>query len=80
MEKIYLSSSLKSLNKELFIYQVKLITWHLKTTENLLKKFKNLESIIRLDSNSTSDLSHIKLVKTYSLLKKYKLHNHVEII
>jgi hypothetical protein len=36
---------------------------------------KSAEMYARLDSNSTLDLSHIKLVRTYSLLKWYMSHN-----
>jgi glycosyltransferase involved in cell wall biosynthesis len=75
-EDIYLSSSLKSLNKD--VVHLPNETYHLGLESNreFLKKIKKSgEMNARLDSNYTLDLSHIKLVKTGSFLKKYRLHN-----
>ena len=75
-EDIYLSSSLKSLNKD--VVHLPNETYHLGLENNreFVKKIqKSGEMYARLDSNSTLDLSHIKLVRTYSLLKRYMLHN-----
>ena len=75
-EDIYLSSSLKSLNKD--VVHLPNETYHLGLESNreFLKKIKKSgEMHARLDSNYTLDLSHIKLVKTGSFLKKYRLHN-----
>ena len=75
-EDIYLSSSLKSLNKD--VVHLPNETYHmgLENNREFVKKIeKSGEMYARLDSNSTLDLSHIKLVRTYSLLKRYMLHN-----
>ena len=75
-EDIYLSSFLKSLNKD--VVHLPNETYHLGIENNreFLKKIrKSAEMYARLDSNSTLDLSHIKLVRTYSLLKWYMSHN-----
>ena len=75
-EDIYLSSSLKSLNKD--VVHLPNETYHLGLENNreFVKKIqKSGEMYARLDSNSTLDLSHIKLVRKYSLLKRYMLHN-----
>lgn len=74
-EDIYLSSSLKSLNKD--VAHLPNETYHLGLENNreFVKKIqKSGEMHARLDSNSTLDLSHIKLVRTYYLLKRYKLN------
>jgi glycosyltransferase involved in cell wall biosynthesis len=75
-EDIYLSSFLKSLNKD--VVHLPNETYHLGIENNreFVKKIrKSGEMYARLDSNSTLDLSHIKLVRTYSLLKRNMLHN-----
>ena len=75
-EDIYLSSSLKSLNKD--VVHLPNETYHLGLENNreFVKKIqKSGEMHARLDSNSALDLSHIKLVKTGLFLKKYRLHN-----
>ena len=74
-EDIYLSSLLNSLNKD--VVHLSNETYHLGLENNreFVKKIKKSGQMhARLDSNSTLDLSHIKLVKTGSFLKKYKLH------
>ena len=79
-EDIYLSSSLKSLNKDVFHLPNE--TYHLgleNNTEFVKKIQKSGEMHARLDSNSALDLSHSKLVSTYSLLNRYMLHNLVRL-
>ena len=79
-EDIYLSSSLKSLNKDIVHLPNETYHFGLENNREFVKKIqKSGEMHARLDSNSTSDLSHIKLVKTYSLLKKYKLNNPLKL-
>ena len=78
-EDIYLSSSLKSLNTD--VVHIPNETYHLGLENNreFVKKVqKSAEIHARLDSNYTLDLSHIKLVKTGSFLKKYKLQNLIK--
>ena len=80
-EDIYLSSSLKSLNKD--VVHLPNETYHLGLENNreFVKKIqKSGEMYARLDSNSTLDLSHIKLVRTYSLLKRYMLYNLMKLV
>ncbi len=80
-EDIYLSSSIKSLNKD--VVHLPNETYHLGLENNreFVKKIqKSGEMHARLDSNSTLDLSHIKLVRTYSLLKRYKLNIMMKLV
>jgi glycosyltransferase involved in cell wall biosynthesis len=79
-EDIYLSSSLKSLNKD--VVHLPNETYHLGLENNreFVKKIqKSGEMHARLDSNSALDLSHSKLVRTYSLLNRYMLDNLVRL-
>jgi glycosyltransferase involved in cell wall biosynthesis len=79
-EDIYLSSSLKSLNTD--VVHIPNETYHmgLENNREFVKKVqKSAEIHARLDSNYTLDLSHIKLVKTGSFLKKYKLQNLINL-
>lgn len=78
-EDIYLSSFLKSLNKD--VVHLPNETYHLGLESNreFIEKIQKAgEMYARLESNSTLDLSHIKLVRTYSLLKRYMLHNLIK--
>ena len=80
-EDIYLSSSLKSLNKD--VVHLSNETYHLGLENNreFVKKIqKSGEMHARLYSNYKLDLSHIKLVSTFSLLKKYKLHIMMKLV
>ena len=80
-EDIYLSSSLKSLNKD--VVHLPNETYHLGLENNreFVKKIqKSGEMHARLDSNSTLDISHIKLVRTYYFLKRYKLHIMMKLV
>ena len=75
-EDIHLSSFLKS--SKIDLLHLPNEVYHLGTENNreFLKKIKKSgQMYAKLDSNSTLDLSHIKLVKTGSFLKKYMLHN-----
>ena len=75
-EDIYLSSFLKSLNKDVVHLQNETYHLGLENNREFVKKIqKSGEMHARLNSNSTLDLSHSKLVRTYSLLKRYMLHN-----
>ena len=78
-EDIYLSSFLKSLNKD--VVHLPNETYHLGLESNreFIEKIQKAgEMYAKLESNSTLDLSHIKLVRTYSLLKRYMLHNLIK--
>ena len=79
-EDIYLSSSLKSLNKD--VIHLPNETYHLGLENNreFVKKIERSgEMHARLVSDSTLDLSHIKIVRIYSLLKRHKLHNLIKL-
>jgi len=74
-EDVHLSSYLKS--SKIYVLHLPNEAYHLGIENNreFVKKIKKSGQMhARLDSNSTLDLSHIKLVKTGSFLKKYKLH------
>lgn len=79
-EDIYLSSSLKSLNKKVVHLQNEAYHLGLENNREFVKKIqKSGEMYAKLDSNSSLNLYHIKLVRTYSLLKKYKLNNPLKL-
>lgn len=75
-EDIYLSSLLKSLNKDVVHLPNEVYHLGLENNREFVKKIqKSGEMHARLDSYSKLDLSHIKLARTYSLLKRYMLNN-----
>jgi glycosyltransferase involved in cell wall biosynthesis len=75
-EDIYLSSFLESLNKDVVHLPNEVYHLGLENNREFIKKIqKSGEMYARLDSHSSLDLSHIKLIRTYSLLKKYMLNN-----
>lgn len=79
-EDIYLSSSLKSLNKKVVHLQNEAYHLGLENNREFVKKIqKSGEMHAKLDSNSSLNLYHIKLVRTYSLLKRYKLNNPLKL-
>lgn len=79
-EDIYLSSSLKSLNKKVVHLQNEAYHLGLENNREFVKKIqKSGEMYAKLDSNSSLNLYHIKLVRTYSLLKRYKLNNPLKL-
>ncbi len=80
-EDIYLSSFLKSLKKD--VVHLPNETYHLGLESNreFIKKIQKAgEMNVRLNSNSTLDLSHLKLVRTYSFLKRYMLNNLMKFV
>ena len=75
-EDVYLSSYLKSSKIDVLHLPNEVYHLGIENNREFLKKIKKSGQMhARLDSNSTLDLSHIKLVKTGSYLKKYMLHN-----
>lgn len=79
-EDIYLSSSLKSLNKKVVHLQNEAYHLGLENNREFVKKIqKSGEMHAKLDSNCSLNLYHIKLVRTYSLLKRYKLNNPLKL-
>ncbi|MGB2503268.1 MAG: glycosyltransferase family 2 protein [Flavobacteriaceae bacterium] len=73
-EDIYLSSFLKSLKKDVIHLPNEVYHLGLENNREFVKKIqKSGEMLARLDSLSTLDLSHIKLIKTYYFLRKYML-------
>ena len=75
-EDIHLSSFLKSSKIDLLHLPNEVYHLGIENNREFLKKIKKSgQMYAKLDSNSTLDLSHIKLVKTGSFLKKYMLHN-----
>lgn len=75
-EDIHLSSYLKSSKIDVLHLPNEVYHLGIENNREFLKKIKKSGQMhAKLDSNSTLDLSHIKLVKTGSFLKKYMLHN-----
>lgn len=75
-EDIHLSSYLKSSKIDVLHLPNEVYHLGIENNREFLKKIeKSGQMHAKLDSNSTLDLSHIKLVKTGSFLKKYMLHN-----
>lgn len=75
-EDVHLSSYLKSSKIDVLHLPNEVYHLGIENNREFLKKIKKSGQMhARLDSNSTLDLSHIKLVKTGSYLKKYMLHN-----
>lgn len=75
-EDVHLSSYLKSSKIEVLHLPNEVYHLGIENNREFLKKIeKSGQMHAKLDSNSTLDLSHIKLVKTGSFLKKYMLHN-----
>ena len=80
-EDIHLSSFLKSSKIDLLHLPNEVYHLGIENNREFLKKIKKSGQMqARLDSNSTLDLSHIKLVKTGSFLKKYMLHNLMKFV
>ena len=80
-EDVYLSSYLKSSKIDVLHLPNKVFHLGIENNREFLKKIKKSGQMqARLDSNSTLDLSHIKLVKTGSFLKKYMLHNLMKFV
>lgn len=80
-EDIYLSSLLKSLNKDVVHLPNEVYHLGLENNREFVKKIqKSGEMYARLDSYSALDLSHIKLARTYSLLKRYMLNNLLKLV
>lgn len=78
-EDVHLSSYLKSSKIDVLHLPNEVYHLGIENNREFLKKIKKSGQMhARLDSNSTLDLSHIKLVKTGSFLKKYMLHNLVK--
>ena len=78
-EDVHLSSYLKSSKIDVLHLPNEVYHLGIENNSEFLKKIKKSGQMhARLDSNSTLDLSHIKLVKTGSFLKKYMLHNLVK--
>jgi len=75
-EDVHLSSYLKSSKIDVLHLPNEVYHLGIENNREFLKKIeKSGQMHAKLDSNSTLDLSHIKLVKTGSFLKKYMLHN-----
>jgi glycosyltransferase involved in cell wall biosynthesis len=73
---IYLSSFLKSLNKEVVHISNEVYHLGLENNREFLNKIqKSGEMLARLHSNSILDLSHIRLLRLYFLLNTYLLIN-----
>ena len=78
-EDVHLSSYLKSSKIDVLHLPNEVYHLGIENNREFLKKIeKSGQMHAKLDSNSTLDLSHIKLVKTGSFLKKYMLHNLVK--